>query len=238
MNAVSDEKPKRQTLTPYSARLTSDQVAFLKTLPNASEWLRKAIDEARVRDSATSTGNRVILLAQQIRALEGQIAALEANSILTHAREELEKLRTIRKERERRLEALQVFVAHPENWSVTERTKLAGRMDEPVRTEPAYSMSVPTAVPRLAPDEVEAASRDELTRKALEKAQYNLSTLMVEREGLAEEEAKQAAIIHGFEEETRALEAKRRGLEDELLQAGSAAEAPAVSAAQKQDGSS
>ena len=61
----------------------------------------------------------------------------------------------------------------------------------------------------------------------MEKAQYNLSTLMAEREGLAEEEAKQAAIIRGFEEEIRALQAKHRGLEQELLQAGSAAEGDA-----------
>ena len=160
--SVSDEKPKRQTLTPYLARLTSDQVTFLRGLPNASEWLRKAIDEARVRESATSTGNRVILLAQQIHALEDQIAVLEANSILTHAREELEKWRTITKERERRLEALQAFIAHPENWSIREQTKPAGRMDEPMRTEPVYSIWVPMAAPRLAPDEVEVASREEL----------------------------------------------------------------------------
>ena len=61
---AADENAKRQRLDLYSVRLRADQIGYLKNLPNASEWLRTAIDDARVRQPGASTENRVILLAR------------------------------------------------------------------------------------------------------------------------------------------------------------------------------
>ena len=90
--AEDDSNGKSQALVLYSVRLRSDQVAFLKGLANASKWLRKVIDDARVRDSATSTGNRVILLTQQITDVEQQMLFLAQNPAYLQAKERLNSI--------------------------------------------------------------------------------------------------------------------------------------------------
>ena len=47
-NPPGGRPPKTgEKLVPYATRLLPEQVEFLKTLPNAAEWLREAIEEKR-----------------------------------------------------------------------------------------------------------------------------------------------------------------------------------------------
>lgn len=89
-NAESAATAKREPLTLYSCRLRHDQIVFLRDQPNSSEWLRKAIDDARIREPTTSTTNRVILLTQQIDDLKQKIAALTENPLFAEAKKEFD----------------------------------------------------------------------------------------------------------------------------------------------------
>ncbi len=62
---------------------------FLKGVENASEWVRHAIDDVRIREPTASSTNRAVLLAQQIRDLEQQENGLRENPILVEAQEHI-----------------------------------------------------------------------------------------------------------------------------------------------------
>jgi hypothetical protein len=91
-----DSNAKHEPLALYSVRLRSDQVSFLRTVGNASEWLRKAIDDARVRDVATSMSNRAVLLAWQIRDLEQQMLFLAQNPAYLQAKDRFNSIQARR----------------------------------------------------------------------------------------------------------------------------------------------
>jgi chromosome segregation ATPase len=173
----SDEK--HQALTLYSARLRPDQIAFLRGLPNASEWLRKVIDDARIRDSATSTSNRVILLTQQIRELEQQIGFLAQNPSYLQAKERFNSAQA-------RVEKVTSEIVLYEAW---------------IRGE----------------NPPEGKTKMERFYGSHEK---KLSELREQLAALLAEQAPAKTIIAGFDEEIRALETKRKGLEQELLREG------------------
>jgi chromosome segregation ATPase len=100
---------RAETLVPFSVRLRSDQITFLKGLPNASLWLRKIIDDSRVREPATATGNRVILLTQQIKDVEKQLSSFQENPAFLEAKRELS---VIHRENER----IESDIKRHESW--------------------------------------------------------------------------------------------------------------------------
>ena len=206
-----DGEPKPQTLLLYSLRLRPDQITFLKGLSNASEWLRRAIDDARVREPAASTGNRVILLTRQLRDVEQQIKTINENSMRLDAYKQRDQIlwqkhyvemavefcqKTIQgeikpREKENPPSEVRFYVIEPSfEWKEGRTLRWIG--------------TTPEAVVENAKSEAAKALPELQARQAI----------------LDREEAKQSTIIGGFEEETRALEAKHRSLEDELLQAG------------------
>jgi len=200
---VDDEKPQRETLKPYSLRLTSDQVRFLQSLPNANAWVRKVINEARVRDSATSTDNRVILLTQQIADVEEQIRVLRENPSYVEAWAELEKNHQAGLEVEYAIEHYEKLVrgevAALEKEGLWYLPKRAA--DPTYSTWPYWREWSPEAV-------VEKAKHD--ASEALPKIRETHARLIAE-------ERKPRTIVEGFKQEIQGLQAKRQALEQELL---------------------
>jgi len=60
----------------YSIRLRLDQINFLRSLTNASEWLRAAIDSTRAKEAATSPTERMVLLSRELRNVKAEIQRL------------------------------------------------------------------------------------------------------------------------------------------------------------------
>lgn len=54
-----------EKLEPYSIRLRPDQITYLKTLKNASQWLRDIIDQGRIENETTISSNQLIQLSTQ-----------------------------------------------------------------------------------------------------------------------------------------------------------------------------
>jgi hypothetical protein len=215
---ANDEKPKRQALTLYSARLRSDQVAFLRELPNASDWVRRAIDETRAREPAASTGNRVILFTRQLKDVEQQIKSIAENSMRMEAYKQRDQILWQKHYVEMAVEFCQKVI----QGEIKPREK--ENPPSEVRfyvIEPSFEWKEDITLRwfSTAPERVAEIAKCEAVKA--------LPELLARQASLDREEAKQRTIIGGFEEEIRALEAKRRSLEEELLQAGSAAEGDA-----------
>jgi len=73
---AAEENVKRQRLDLYSVRLRADQIGYLKSLPNASEWLRAAIDSACAKEAAASPAERAVLLSRELRNVKAEIRRL------------------------------------------------------------------------------------------------------------------------------------------------------------------
>ena len=206
-----DGEPKPQTLLLYSLRLRPDQITFLKGLSNASEWLRTAIDDARVREPAASTGNRVILLTRQLKDVEQQIKTINENSMRLDAYKQHDQILWQKHYVEMTVEFCQKAI----QGEIKPREK--ENPPSEVRfyvIEPSFEWKEGRTLRWI------GTTPEAVVENAKGEAAKALAELQARQASLDREEAKQGVIIGGFEEETRALEAKRRSLEDELLQAG------------------
>lgn len=227
MSVVSDDgaesSEQREALQLYSVRLGRDQITFLRTLQNASEWIRCAIDEKRMRESTASTENRVILLSQEIKDVRNQVEAVKMNPNYVEAKHGLQESQL----QQQRLEEPMVTLR-----TMNERPEYLMPRETPIRNAGGTIVGAmfSVAIPNLegGQEKVQAETRDELLKNVRAKTAQNLTDLAKRKSILAQEEAKRRVIINGFEEEIRALETKRRSLEEELLQAGSATEGAAV----------
>jgi hypothetical protein len=241
---VSDEDTKRQTLTLYSVRLHPSQIAFLRSLPNASEWLRKLIDHARVRDSATSTGNRVILLTQQIRDLDQQVSVVRENPSYVQAKTELPRIQREKSPVDAGVDFYQKLMRgtydHLKDRMIRLPESVYAHLDyleppdkelwqlwESVRNLHHVMRQHPSIKALLSP-----FTASDIPSHIIEQARSDASTILPEilkvQENLAREEAKQKTIVAGFEQEIQALEEKRQGLEQELLRQSARSERSAT----------
>ena len=208
---VAEENAKRQRLDLYSVRLRADQIGYLKSLPNASEWLRTAIDDARVREPTASTGNRVILLTRQLKDVEQQIKTINENSMRMEAYKQRDQILWQKHYVEMAVEFCQKAI----QGEIKPREK--ENPPSEVRfyiIEPSFEWKEGRTLRWI------GTTPEAVVENAKSEAAKALPELQVRQAILDREEAKQSTIIGGFEEETRALEAKHRSLEDELLQAG------------------
>jgi hypothetical protein len=208
---AAEENAKRQRLDLYSVRLRADQVAYLKTLPNASEWVRRAIDEARARDPATSTANQIILLTRQLKDVEQQIKTINENSMRLDAYKQRDQILWQKHYVELAVEFCQKTI----QGEIKPREK--ENPPSEVRfyvIEPSFEWKEGRTLRWI------GTTPEAVVENAKGEAAKALAELQARQASLDREEAKQGVIIGGFEEETRALEAKHRSLEDELLQAG------------------
>lgn len=77
----------RDTLSHISIRLTLDQIHFLKTIQNRSQWIRDAINEKRFTEKNEDHPNsKIILLSKQISSLQTEIVRLETSEDYDHAK--------------------------------------------------------------------------------------------------------------------------------------------------------
>jgi hypothetical protein len=65
-----------EKLVAYTLNLRSDQVAYLRKLQNASQWLRDLIDERIAAETASVATTDTILMAKQVTAIKFQIKQL------------------------------------------------------------------------------------------------------------------------------------------------------------------
>jgi len=226
---------KPQPLKTYSARLRTDQIAFLKGIQNASEWLRKVIDEARAKDPFTSSGNRVILLTRQLRDIEQQITTINENPMYTDAKNELAR---IQKEKNPLDNAIQFY-----------QKLVSGAYDHLLETRLQRLPSVYEHLDYLDPPDNEVMALwwpvknlykilnerrsilflGDVPSHIIDSARSNTSKvlpeLVKEQETLGQAEAKQKTIMAGFEAEIRTLVEKRLKGEQDLLEAGHVMEA-------------
>jgi len=68
----------------YGVRLRADQLEYLKSVPNPSEWIRKAVDEKRKREEKKRKGEGFSDMRE-----EGRFVVIEAE--LVPEAEEVEK---------------------------------------------------------------------------------------------------------------------------------------------------
>jgi len=227
MSVVSDDgaegSERREALQLHSIRLRRGQITFLKTLQNASEWVRCAIDEKRMREPAASTENRVILLSQEIKDARNQVEALKMSANYLEAKREVQELQGQQESLEEPMVTLR---------NMNERPEYLMPRETPIRNGGGTTVGTmfSVAIPNLegGQEKVQAETRDELLKNVQTKTAQNLTELAMRKSILSQEEAKARIIINGFEEEIRALETKHHSLEEELLRAGSATEAAAV----------
>jgi hypothetical protein len=198
-------KPKSLTLALYSIRVRPDQLDFLKGLPNASEWIRRAIDEARVGEPAASSASRIIMLSQQIRDVSKQIEVLGSHPNYLEAKRELEQRERLQYE----MQTLSAMYEHPDNLMPIEEHAITGTK---------YALWIPAAKGGGRRERIEAETCEELMRVVKAKIAHNLDELTKKKQNsLAQDETKTRIIVDGFEKEIQAFSGKRRALEEELL---------------------
>jgi hypothetical protein len=208
---ATDVELKPRTLLLYSLRLRPDQITFLKGLSNASEWLRRVIDDARAREPTASTGNRVILLTRQLKDVEQQIKTINENSMRMEAYKQRDQI---------------LWQKHFVGMAVEFCQKaIQGEIKPREKENPPSEVRFYIIEPSFEWKEGRTlrwigTTPEAVVENAKGEAVKALHELQARQASLDREEAKQGVIIGGFEEETRALEAKHRSLEDELLQAG------------------
>jgi len=85
-------RKKEEPLVLRSFRIRSDQNIFLDETVNASEFIRQAIDELRIRDQTVSSGNKTIIMIRKISKLRAFQDSLRNASEYLEAKEFLDKL--------------------------------------------------------------------------------------------------------------------------------------------------
>ena len=73
------------SLVGYHVRLEPEQVDFLRSLENASRWLRTQVDRGKAEVEAVTPGQRIILLAQKRAELLQKIKRLNNEWVYTQA---------------------------------------------------------------------------------------------------------------------------------------------------------
>jgi hypothetical protein len=74
-------------LRQYNLKLTEEQIAFLKGLPNASEWIRKAINEKMLKEHKS-----IFSILQRMEQVSSKIIELKQNMLYQIAKENIEIL--------------------------------------------------------------------------------------------------------------------------------------------------
>ena len=90
------ENKRNTVLRITSVRLEPSQIEFLKTLDNASEWIREAIDAKRLESLDETEESKTILLTKQIRKLELDQERLERNYEFVRAKKTIMEATRIR----------------------------------------------------------------------------------------------------------------------------------------------
>jgi hypothetical protein len=72
-------------LKQYNLKLTEEQIAFLKGLPNASEWIRNAINEKMLKEQKS-----IFSILNRIEQISDKIEALWNNPLRNNARLNIE----------------------------------------------------------------------------------------------------------------------------------------------------
>jgi hypothetical protein len=73
---VKGRPRKSGNLTAYTTKLPEDQVAYLRELPNASEWLRDLIDACITAEMGKGDNTDAIAISRRLTTLNRQLAAL------------------------------------------------------------------------------------------------------------------------------------------------------------------
>lgn len=79
----------------YHIRLRPDQIEFLRTLENASQWIREQIDKGKVEFDLSTPSRRIIALAKEKLKLAGALDKIDTNSVYRSVRRELEIRKTL-----------------------------------------------------------------------------------------------------------------------------------------------
>jgi hypothetical protein len=224
-----DERP--DALMPFSVRLRSDQIAFLKGLPNASLWLRKIIDDGRVREPATATRNRVLLLTRQLKDIEEQTKSMKENTMYLEAKDNLTRIREQKNPLDSTIEFYQKLMSRAYE-GVEKRVdhlphSIGEHLDYLDPPDPEL-MEFWRAIKNL--HEILSHHLILVSAKPahiIQTARSEASTLLPElhklQDSLGREETKYETIVAGFDAEIKTLAEKHEGLEEELLREGHAA---------------
>jgi len=103
-----------EKMVPYSIRLKTDQITFLRSIRNPSDFVRKALDQAIL--NSVSLEDKVIPLTRKISALELQVTAIEGSVQYQKAKRGLPRLGQLIQRSYFALELLK----KPEKWIVKE----------------------------------------------------------------------------------------------------------------------
>lgn len=90
------ENKRNTVLRITSVRLEPNQIDFLKTLDNASEWIREAIDAKRLTEKDETKEAKTILLTKRIRNLNMELETLEQDYEFVRAKKRIVEATRIR----------------------------------------------------------------------------------------------------------------------------------------------
>lgn len=201
---------EKSPLRSHSFRLRPDQVEFLKSLPNAADFVRKAIDTAIIEASAVDVKEeKVIALSKKIAALRLQIIVLKEHAEYQRALRRIRKLEAFFKDEEEKILAL---------YNAEKNLKIEGRNGLYFLRHPDnYSFCVRVSVEKPEKEKDFIKAEEKMLYEAWERGQQIIKNNFNELQRFKKEEQYLRRIIETYEKAIDHLKEQIQKLENDII---------------------